>query len=474
MVELKVLDENTDYIIGKPYLLCKVNLGVLREHLLCLFREHDISQFNSDYSSRPREPIKTVSREEYDEYVEDSIGGPASFKEFQERRVKYRLDRYESRRESLFNEESKSQFIYDTATENNFISLYSEKPLVHDDKISFSGRVYLLDGYRRLFYDFNYLDRNLDKDVYVKVYDKRTTDPDMMSLMFHFNLWKIPQGVSVWFDRGWSFFIYLRTGLKISYGLLREYLNPRGYGYLSLHKILTNPVFYRDLKLMDDLRNRENYVEDGHRDQHFNNDLLNYLGRKRLDGVEKPLCEEHYRHYLHLHPNEVNKIRSFTSTKYFDYIRALAGGYIKVWMDAGAHQRMLAKNPGDIKVKIVPAEDYVAGFPEEVRRKHNLRGSTDRVSFKDVYFNYRNKKLYLDMGGTAQNTNTRLYLVFQDKMLVKHKNHYIIFPLTQDIHIRRDLKDKIIHSGSLESCKQKIREYTGRDFKLDRTKTQIW
>ena len=108
---------------------------------------------------------------------------------------------------------SRLEMIYNTAIENNFVSLYFEKASVNGEFLDVEGKFYLLDGFRRLLFDHNFCNKS-DRMVYVKVYSSSTSDTDIMKLMFHFNLWKFPQGIDTWLDRGWRFFLYNRLGIS--------------------------------------------------------------------------------------------------------------------------------------------------------------------------------------------------------------------------------------------------------------------
>lgn len=485
IMKFKVIDKNTDYIINKEYYLCKVNLADLITFVKEKLGDIDFDQFNQRFT-----------KFDIDEYYEID-NEPEKNKRIRETRIydmwnetkEIRLEReendkyYDERHNYFFNKERKlksesnQKFIYENSTENNFISLYSE----YFDGKKFDGKFYLLDGYRRLLFNFNLFERNTNKDVYVKIYTNTTTDQDIMKLMFNFNMWKIPQGVDEWFDRGWRLFIYMRLGIEFTqqhfYHLDRYvgdyYIKYRDYS--EQETIITSSQFYNDLKAIDYLINCEKMHHD--KGKHFNYQFIEKLATIRKNGNVNELNIEDWIYFLDLKYQDVDKIKSMgVHGHYVKRIDSLVNDFFKIWENPKLIEEMKNKKPkGTTKTTI---EDFYWKIPDYFRNEIQINVVNDNEFIIDnEFYEYENNKIYQPMEGFYDVKRVRVFLFFDKYHIIYFdKIYYIInnsFSPDANMVMHRDQEKNIIAFGTKDEMISKVKELTKKDWNPNTRRTDF-
>jgi len=452
---LKVIDKNTDEIIKKPYYLCRANFGELVKFVKGKFKDTDFTKFNEAFTgneriSKDEESIYSADfQKEYKEYLEYNSYSSEPKENFEiwkaehiERKKEYRKEKIQG----ITNEEQLHNFIFDAATENNFISLYSEDVKVDGSQIGLSGTFYLLDGFRRLLFDFDFVEKNYDKEVYVKVYDNQTTDSNMMGIMFHFNLWKFPQGIGVWLDRGWRFFLFKRLNItleKAHFHYLDNYLDKGRWGqtdYRLMYKLLTSQKFYDDFTLIDEFIKKKAIlrVETGGnsyntKDGEFISLFLKYLGKARLKGNFKDILLEDFIKFLDVNVNEVYRIQRMCVRGHYEkVVNKLIASFFEIWFDKVKLQKLRDKDLATVVVKEIPIMDYINSFSKEIIEEFKLEGRYEiTISVKKRSFIYKASKIYLEEGGVQDPSKLRVYLFFGDCVVYKKGKFFFIHDLSK-------------------------------------------
>ena len=450
-MKLEVIDTNRDHITNKPYDLYKVNLQELSELIKSKYPKVNFADFNRDHISH-RNP-------EYDHT----------------------------------DKEMEDNFIFNASTENNFISIYSE------EGIKLTGKFYLLDGFRRLLYDFKNVKKDKDKEVYVKVYDKNTTDQDMMKLMFHMNLWKFPQGINVWLDRGWRFFIFERLGILVQseserddnynnvgnhFGLLEDYFRCTE-DYQVMYKMITSEIFYDDIALFDTIIKGKTLIgREGKdkKDSNFAWSFASYLGRRRAKGKFDKIEYADLIKLIKVKVNDINKIKKMEVQGF--YIKEI-NSLMVLFFEIMDEPKLLFK----LRNMEIPEEteilvkDFVEKLPKEIIEKYNIDKKDSRsyekaITINKKYYQYENNKIYTEHEGIADPSKLRIYLFFEKYALLKWNDKFIVIDVSINNRIQymsygRDVKNEII-KGTQEECLAKIKEMTGREFAIDRKRTVFW
>lgn len=479
----KVIDENVDNVIGKRYYLCKANLGELIDFVKGQLDGIDVTEFNQDFHEFEYDEFYDVDHETEEEREERLNPKKKTLEQLTEpSSSSYNFDRSRYLREK--NEHMKfediNNVIFDVAVENNFISLYFDN---FNDK-TFSGDFYLLDGFRRMFFDLQ-MGRNLDKDVYVKIYTKDATDIDMMHLMFSFNLWKVPQGVDVWFDRGWRLFIFKRLGIKLTgdkfgqhFGYLNVYFGNYKYNvkydYLKLLKLVTGEQFYNDIRIIDALVDES--LMRFSQGNVFNELFLYKLSQKRLDGNENDLNLDDWLHYLKVEYKEVDRINKMSVAGFFEKrIQNMVNEFFKIWENPEGLEEMKEKKPTGKMA--TPIEDYVfsVGSFERIVKV----SSDDEIFIDGRVYQYKDNKIYTRLGTFVSNPIARIYLFFDKYYVMKHDGRYWI--MTNKVSKYTDLlfhdvqkSDLVVFKGDKEELIEKIEEMTGKKWKPNTRKTEVW
>lgn len=508
---MKVVDEGVDRLTGKPYYLCRENLAELEAYVKKRLG-NDYREFNSDQT----ELIDTKNvvldeaaiKAEYEDYRkwEEKDGGE-EFKGKSRKKIKsYETFLAEKHKEAAENqgdkkkrfaaEESKWQFILNNALENGHISLWSEKVMVRGSHVDLQGNFYLIDGFLRLLFDFHYTKKQRERDIYVRVYDKRTTDQDVMSMMFHLNLWKMAHsdGPGVWFDRGWRYYIYKRTGIKLDkhLGYLEHYVVSNEYWdtLTEYHKVLTNQKFYDDLKELDKLVAAEDGLIGRGKGDNVIDAIMSLLGRYRLKGNMKDFKAGDLKHFLALNVNEVNKIRKMDVHGYYwPRIQGLIKDFTDTWEDDAKMEKMRAQDPDKVVVKDIPPEYFMESLPKEVKDKYRVEHKGGRFIYvkgkaysfeanklysRTNFVNYK-YRVYAFFGGT--------YCLYKDGHRTRHWDgeesygiidaHYDV-PSTDCNRLQYGDAGMALFSGTFEDAKKKMGELAKTDysnFKLDRART---
>lgn len=494
----KIIDQNTDHIINKPYYLCRVNFGDLVQFVKDKFKGTDFTKFNEEFETKIDEKVMNHLKEKelkkgYKEYLSYSYDNQKkqSFEKWREEEIKGKKESIQTDKKKLEHKEQLNNFIFNASTENNFISLYSEEVTFKGIDLIMKGKFYLLDGFRRLLYDFNYAKKNLKKDVYIKIYDKKTTDQDMMKIMFHFNLWKFPQGISVWLDRGWRFFLYHRLGIRLyntGYGeighftLLNPYLGKGRYGdtdYLSKHKVLTSEKFYDDLLLIEEIVKKPDLVDSNEKGYLSKNScfafkLMQYLGAERRKNNLRNMQYNDFIIFLRLNINEVNKIKKMgVHGFYIKRIIQLVEDFFEIWKDDKALDDLRHKDISKVKITEITGHDFVKELPKEVIDKFKIKGKSERIDVNGNSYVVSNGKAFLQFGSYSDATKYRIYFFFDKYVLFKYDKFYRILN-TANI-VKQDWQDnrKNVFEGNIASCLRKIKEMTGKDVKLNIKRTEF-
>jgi hypothetical protein len=477
----KIIDENIDNIIGKKYYLCKINLFELITIVKNKMVDIDISSFNRDfldfnvndyYETDNETPENKKIRIEAENNVKRYNGITLTSPYIDDGYTRERINYFSNKSKSIENE-SEHGFIFNYAIENNFISLYSES--FNDGKLE--GYFYLLDGYRRLLFDFNTIEKNIDKDVYVKIYTN-TTEQDIMELMFGFNIWKIPQGIHVWFDRGWRLFIFMHTGIYLSqqhFYLLdeyvgREYINYKTYD--AQEKIITSKQFYNDIKIIDYLVNCEKMHHS--KGKYFNYEFIEKLGKIRLNGNENYLNVEDWIHFLDLKYEDVDKIKSMTVHGHYNKrIILLVNEFFDMWKNPELIEEMNTEKPKSVSKTVI--EDFYWNIPSYVRNEHTISIINDECLYIDcVNYYYENNKLYQYSTYNKYSNKYRVYLIFDKYKVISYdKVYYIINKDMKINYVDLVFHDNYVFKGSKEELIIKIKENTGKTWKPNTRLTEF-
>ena len=161
--------------------------------------------------------------------------------------------------------------------ENNFISVMSKSGILED-----MNEAVLIDGYRRLFMD----DVPENIDVFVKVYNSdEITLQDEVKLMMEFNYWKkFNKERSSFFERGFSLWIFLKTGCDINNILesLQTYLHYRRF-FEGSETEPFETLFFDNINLFDDIK----FISElKHRNVSFN------IGKKEYKDLTVPISRQ--------------------------------------------------------------------------------------------------------------------------------------------------------------------------------------
>lgn len=516
-MNFKTIDQNTDNIINKPYYLCKVNFGELADFIKDKFKGDDVSKFNELYKEGIQEDVKkeilensdykdlnTAFKEGYKEHLKwyndwgkEQGTKEQNFEEWKKSQIKETEDKIKENKKGLRQEEELQNFIFDASTENNFISLYSEEVTNTKSILNLKGKFYLLDGFRRLLYDFNYIKKNRNKEVYVKIYDKRITDQDMMKIVFHFNLWKFPQGIETWMDRGWRFFIYNRLNITLiqekeerlsdHFTLLDNYLGYGNYSdsnYITKYKLLTSEKFYDDLRLIDEIVHKETLIHDTskerwHRkDGEFAVEIFEFLGKERLKDNFKDLKFEDIDKFFKLTANEINRIKTMCVRGHYEkLIRRSITHLFEVWSDEKRLNKMRGMDVAKVKIINVPIEDFIKSLPKEIIKKYKIKKRYEtRIEIKGSSYIYQKNKIYTGVSGVVENYKPRVYLFFDDYFVCKYdKNYYIINGVTGKLMYSyySEHENNLIYKGNLLGCLIKLKKMIGKEIKLDAKETKF-
>lgn len=476
----KIIDENVDNTIGKRYYLCKANLGELIDFVKSQLEGIDVTEFNREFCEFEYNEYYDVDNES-EEARKERLKSKTPEEMTKTPSDSYHFDRsmYLSSRKRYERFEDNNNLIFNVAVENNFISLYFDE----FDGENIDGDFYLLDGFRRMFFDLQ-LGRNVNKDVYVKIYTNETTDADMMHLMFSFNLWKIPQGVDVWFDRGWRLFIYKRLGIKIvgniytqHFGYLNVYFgNYRYYSkydYLELLHLVTSSQFYNDIQIIDALVDEK--LTRCSQDNAFNELFLLKLSQKRLAGNENELNLDDWLHYLKVEWKEVDKINKMSVAGFYEKrIQNMVNEFFKIWEDSESLEKMKEEKPIEKMETLI--EDYVfsVGSFEHIVKVN----SDDSIFIDGRSYQYKNNKVYTRFSHHASDPDVRIYLFFDKYMVIKTDGRYWIvsanIKLSYTDLIFRSGSDDVIFVGDKEELIEKIEEMTGKKWKPNTRKTDVW
>lgn len=182
------------------------------------------------------------------------------------------IEPMKSIRKSLTPEEAKE--IFEKALENVISKENSLSPMRYYQELesnpitiaidSQSGKITLVDGYKRLLY---ITDKNLlDKEVAVRVF-KDLSDKDLLTLLFTENSWK-SMGINNrdidFHDRGFLFSLKQRFGIEYSENLMKALYLYDKTGQLgndiTTHKALVSTATFSDVR--DIATKNDNYVED--------------------------------------------------------------------------------------------------------------------------------------------------------------------------------------------------------------------
>ena len=312
---MQIIDNNVDSFSGQKYYLCKMKFGELREQVKNSLGNINLNDFNEAYNEKVEEEIKIdVSREAYDEHLKDAnyYGEKPSFEKWSKRKLEWDTKQHSENLSSAKTGDKEKMLLFDIGTENNFIS-------IHVKSIDDFGKITLLDGFRRVLFDTHYLEKNLEKEVYVKVYTGEISNETFLKIMFENNVWKLSSShdIHVFFDRGYRLFLYGLTGIFLStesayqegredhFDLLRRYwigTNTSWFSILKAMKIFTSPVFLDDLKLIDELT-KKNLISSRSNDT-FCDMLMEELGRERLSGNFKTIGFNDIKDYLEINNKE--------------------------------------------------------------------------------------------------------------------------------------------------------------------------
>jgi len=497
-MELDYLDENKDYIIGKKYYLCKAKVSELAKFVKAKYTGFDFTKFNED--AKPMPKFKKPSEEELqDEYKDDHyhFDKKPSFETWAKKHVKYLEEQHNDNVKGYKEDEGLENLIYETAVENNFITIYSAEPKIVEkirskQMLRPDGQFYLIDGFRRLLFDFNYVSKDNDREVYVKVYDKHTTDQDIMALLFHYNLWKISKGVDHWFDRGWRFFIYNRLGIHLDCGgdwrytnkdksknhfqLLNDYLDDDDI--LESKELVTGPAFYDDLKTIDEFVKGGSFTTDLTVDGAMLTDLFSMLPKKRLDGEYQHFDINLLRQYIFVRVDEVNHMRAMESYGHMcNRMATFTREFMDIWMDGEKTKALWSQVPA--KATKVPIQDFIAAIPEEIRKKYKIEGS-HRLWVGGHAFRYHsNRKLTKDASG-AIGDSIRVYAFVHPYMLYLWNGRTCVQEIGEvqyewnRFRERADPNDKRVYAGAEPGAIETIKRLTGVDVKIDKKTTLFY
>lgn len=473
----KVIDRNIDSIIEKKYYLCKVNFGDLVKFVENQFKGIDFEKFNYDFC----EFIKNDYYENDNESVEDKnkrLGdvGKLKFDNFNYENYFNERREYFRQKDVVDEKIVMNKFIFNNGIENGFISLYFD----NFNGENYEGNFYLLDGYRRIL--FNLEDENLDREVYVKIYDGTTSDVDLMRVMFGFNFWKIPMGVKVWFDRGWRLFLFKRLGIelgKFHFNYLNVYLDKYNYGekdYIEQEKLVTGNQFYNDMKIIDYLVNSEKMnFSQGY---YFNEVFIYKLSKIRLNGNNNKLNIEDWIHFFDLSYGKVNVIKKMSvKGRYIKHISALVDDFFdNIWMNSDKLEKMRIKKPeGKMEVSI---EDFI--YNSMIRNDHNLSiVGEDSIVINNNFYKYQNNKIYAKIGGFQGNVMSRVYLFFDKFYVMKYNGKFYILSDKEKLNVNligyncQENNESVIFFGDKEGVIEKVKQMTGEIWKPNMRKTDF-
>lgn len=475
-MKFKVIDKNKDYLTGKEYWLCKTNLRTLVGFIDGRFADVDVNKFNTEWNEKKAEDKSDTKRGE-----------------------NVSIDNWEYERQ--FSEEKDLQIVFDTATENNFISLYFAEVEIYKGELKATpdSKFYLLDGFRRLLFDFHHFEKDYNKEVYVKIYDGNTTDRDIMKMMFHFNLWKQPQGLSTWMDRGWRLFLYQRLKIELladvdwddktrfisHFSCLSTYMGGSRYGeekYSKKLKLVTSERFYDDIMMIDEICKMPSLFREGENRRDKSNSYIRFfienLKKVRLNGNIQEMKLADFLHFLKVEKNEVYRIDPMSVSGHYEKpIRVLIDRFYEVWLNKVELEKMCQVNPNDVELKDIPREMWLESLPDEIKEKMEIksgRWGTD-VEVNGDRFHYKNKKLYLNW----TESKPRVYAIINNYVLYGYsKRFYLSKKMLHNFsgHFYNDREKMYAWSSkSKKEATEKIREIVNKqDWKMNVKETEFF
>lgn len=464
-MKIKIIDSNHD-ILGNEYFLTKINLKFLSDLLKEKWKDINFEQFNENYNN------------EHYQLIDKKI------KPIYQNQEKWAL-------ENINNKEELNNFIFNTAIENGFISLNVPG---FNGSIDVDTKLYLIDGYRRLLYDFRFIERNLNQNVYVKLYTENLSAIDSSKLLFHLNLWKMNKDhgyfggqinkSKVWFDRGWRFFIYLKYGLMFNdwlFYLLDRYINIEKMYYLDVYKIISNERFIFDLAQLNDI----SLTKYEHNDVILKSVIANVLGKRRLNGDEFRFLLKDFDKFYKLKLNDMIKISEMTRTSSIENkLYGLVKEFFNIISDKIDYEKFLKIEVQ--KNTYLTQQQFIDGLDKKIISKYQINNNDTIHTFsvKNHRFTYKNSKIYEVVLGLYSDPLARIFLFLGEYKILKMPKLYGLHKLgIWRIHkINDDIYDSahqagfikpIFHSNNKEELLDKINEMFNIKVKLNNRKTEF-
>lgn len=295
---LTKLDLNECSFTGKYYYLCRVSLTAMRD----FFIEHYATKY----------------------HITD-------FKQFDSRHQQHELEVKRERNPNItyINEHDNNEAQNGrVGVEQNFLVIQARSFQIQDKEIIVSD-AFLIDGFKRLFFVTK------DSYVYVKVFIDDLQHKDYMQLFHNANYWKqLADGSSLFFDRGFVMFLYVKYSVKISFDakdydlpshmeLLHKYLADSRYEAERTASVkpsvdmLMNDIFIHDLKLIDTLVQNVSQLElVNKKKESFVEQFTYMLGQARQKGDTKQYTYADFEDYTFAdkHKKQVEKIEKMSWT----------------------------------------------------------------------------------------------------------------------------------------------------------------
>ena len=445
--KMKLIDSNIDKNINKKYDLFKIKIQDIRELLGSKYKKINMKDFNEG---------------------DDKIKGEYEF-DFQ------KIDHEEC--------DIADNIKFNAGIENNFITIHKIK-----------NEYFLVDGFRRLFFDLQTLNRDIDREVYVKIFNEDTSEEDIMKLLCYANLWKYPQGIEVFLDRGWRLYLSFKLRIRLSnestydskkyyvnhFEALEKYIDGKRYSrnskYSDVISILSSPRFYDDLKLIDEIIRKKSTPDINHC-KDFIKEFCNILGENREESFTKKISKEIYYKFLENESIEVTKIQNMgVRGFYFPRISSLTSKFFGL-LKEDREEEIMNIDPSKIKGKLMTLQEYYKIIPIEFRKKYSPDEpiGVGLLTFSKKNLEYRNKKLYFKY---CEMPPTRIHLFFGDYFVwYSNFNHnYYISEINRlcKIDLHYNTKTSFIFGGDLEGVQLKVKEMTGKHWKKNARETEFW